>query len=171
MTQMASRLKRKETGDNHSSGSLKLVPKSTFGNIWPCLVEGFFSLCFRITLRKSNRLPHLLSLWKKQCINYSLSLGQSEKMKQSEAYLLKPALLSFILQAKWCLSTYLHKPEEGLKALVMWTFKSACFPFIKPTQITSQNLLKAILSPFEKSRPHSSSLRHSLQKLCLLPTW
>lgn len=54
----------------------------------------------------------------------------------------------------------------------MWTFKSAFFQLsymmIKPTKITSQKLLEAILSPFEKSVDHSSSLIHSLQKLCLL---
>lgn len=51
----------------------------------------------------------------------------------------------------------------------MWTFKSALIFFqlsymiIKPTEITSQKLLKAILSPFEKSIDSSYSVRHSLQ--------
>lgn len=51
-----------------------------------------------------------------------------------------------------------------MKTLVMWTFKSALFQLsymiIKPTKITPQKPLKAILSPFEKSVDHSSSHIH-----------
>lgn len=43
VTQMASKPRRKQKGDNHSSGSLTLFLKNISGDVWTCLVEEFFN--------------------------------------------------------------------------------------------------------------------------------